>query len=112
MDNEIVKLMVGVPENHASKIREVLGKNGAGKIGNYEYCSFSFKGTGRFLPLAGAKPAIGEIGKLEEVAEEQIQTICYKKDLAKIVKAIKEAHPYEEPPIEVWSLIDIEKELS
>ncbi|MFA7253285.1 MAG: hypothetical protein WC107_01900 [Patescibacteria group bacterium] len=105
MQEEIVKIIVGVPEAQADKIREILGKNGAGKVGNYEYCSFSFKGIGRFRPLEGARPAIGKIGKLEEVPEEQIQTICLKKDLAKIIEAVKEAHPYEEPPIEAWPLI-------
>ena len=79
--NEVVKLVVFVPETHASSIREVLGKNGAGKIGDYEYCTFSVKGIGRFLPLETAHPTIGEVGKLEEVLEERIETVCYKKDL-------------------------------
>jgi hypothetical protein len=104
--DEIIKLAIGVPEKEADKIRKVLGENGAGKIGNYEFCSFSVKGIGRFLPTDGANPTIGEIGKLEEVVEEQIQTVCYKKDLAKIIKAVREAHPYEEPPIELWPLMN------
>lgn len=108
MQNEIIKIVIGVPETHADKIRKVLGENGAGKIGDYLHCSFSVKGVGRFVPLAGANPAIGELGKLEEVAEEQIHTVCYKKDLAKIIQAIREVHPYEEPPIEYWPLMNLE----
>ena len=69
---ELVKITVGVPETHAEIIRGALGKAGAGKVGNYDFCSFSVKGVGRFRPLKGADPAIGQIGKLEEVAEEQI----------------------------------------
>jgi len=107
---EMVKVVVAVPESHADNLRESLGKSGAGRVGNYEFCSFTCKGTGRFLPIQVANPSIGEIGKLEEVAEEQVQTFCYKKDLSKIVRAIKETHPYEEPVIEVWPLLNIEEE--
>lgn len=102
---EMVKIIVGVPETHAEKIREALGKAGVGRIGNYDFCSFSVKGTGRFRPQKGANPAIGQIGKLEEVAEEQIQTVCYRSDLEGTIKAVKEAHPYEEPAIDIIPLI-------
>lgn len=108
MEKEIVKIVVGVPESHAEAVREALGKAGAGKIGNYDYCSFSCKGTGRFHPLSGANPAIGEIGKIEEVPEEQIQTVCYTSDLHKIISAIKEAHPYEEPAIDIIPLLNFD----
>jgi hypothetical protein len=107
MENQLLKICIGVPESHADAVREALGKAGAGKIGNYDFCSFSCKGTGRFRPLKGSNPSIGEIGKIEQVAEEQIQTVCYKSDLAKIIKAIKEVHPYEEPVIDVYPLIKI-----
>jgi hypothetical protein len=63
------KIVVFAPETHADILREVMGKAGAGKIGNYEHCTFSIKGTGRFRPTVGANPAIGEVGSLEAVAE-------------------------------------------
>jgi len=105
MDKELVKISVGVPETHAEAIRAALGNSGAGKVGNYDFCSFSVKGTGRFRPLKGANPAIGEAGKIEEVAEEKIETVCYKSDLEKVLEAVKKAHPYEEPVIDVMTLI-------
>ena len=105
INNEVVKLVVFVPETHASSIREVLGKNGAGKIGDYEYCTFSAKGIGRFLPLETAHPTIGEVGKLEEVLEERIETVCYKKDLERIIAQVKNAHPYEEVALDVYPLV-------
>ncbi len=107
MENELLKICVGVPESHADAVREALGSAGAGKIGNYDFCSFSCKGVGRFRPLSGAKPAIGEIGQIETVSEEQIQTVCYRSDLDKIIKAIKQVHPYEEPVIDVYPLAQI-----
>ena len=100
-----MKLVIYVPETEADAVREALGKSGAGKIGNYSHYSFSVKGTGRFLPNSEARPAIGEQGKLEEVAEERIETVCYKEDLQKIIAAVKKVHPYEEVALDVYALI-------
>lgn len=102
---EVVKIVVFVPESHADKVREALAKAGAGQVGNYSHTSFSVKGIGRFLPLQGAHPAIGQIGQLEEVVEERIETVCYKEDLEKIIKAIKFVHPYEEVALDVYHLV-------
>lgn len=103
-NSEVVKLVVYVPLGHADVVRKAIGKAGAGKIGNYGYCSFSVRGVGRFLPLKGAHPSIGKVGKLEEVQEERIETVCYKKDLNKIIKAIKKVHPYEEIAMDIYRL--------
>jgi hypothetical protein len=105
MEKESVKIVVYVPETHAGAVRDALGKSAAGLIGNYKYTTFSVKGVGRFIPMPGANPTIGEVGKLEEVPEERIETVCYKDDLDKIVTAIKEVHPYEEVAIDVYPLL-------
>lgn len=104
MKNETVKLVVFVPETHADIVREAMGKAGAGIVGDYTYNSFSVKGTGRFIPLPTAHPTIGKIGKLEEVVEERIETVCYRKDLKKIIEAINKVHPYEEVAYDVYPL--------
>ena len=102
---ETVKFAVYVPETHADIVRETLGKVGAGAVGDYSYCSFSVKGIGRFLPMDTAHPTIGEIGKLEAVVEERIETVCYKDELQKIISAINEVHPYEEVAYDVSPLV-------
>jgi len=81
-----------------------MGKAGAGKIGNYSYASFSSKGTARFKPEEGARPNIGEIGRLESVAEEKIEVICGRDKLADVIKAIKSVHPYEEVALDIFAL--------
>lgn len=68
------KLAVFVPENDAEKLRNALGAAGAGKLGNYSHCSYSLKGTGRFLPEDAANPYIGTPGKAEEVAEQKLKS--------------------------------------
>ncbi len=99
------KIVVYNPLSHADKIRQVLAKNGAGKIGNYQGCSFSVKGVGRFQPCEGASPYLGEIEKMEEVEEERIETICEEEACAGLLEKIKKVHPYEEPAIDVYPLI-------
>lgn len=102
--SSLVKLIVTVPASHADIVREAMGKAGAGKIGNYEFCSFSSKGIGRFRPLDGAHPAIGTVGALEQVEEERIEVTCSRDLLEAVVAAIRAAHPYEEPVIDIYPL--------
>ncbi len=52
------KLVFTVPLSHADIVREAIGKAGAGKLGNYSYCSFSTRGIGRFIPHTDAHPLI------------------------------------------------------
>ena len=101
------KVAVTVPENEADKLREAIGNAGGGKVGNYTHCSFSIKGTGRFLPVSGANPTIGEVGKLEEVAEERIEITCDDANVRAVVAAIRETHSYEEPAIDVYELVEL-----
>lgn len=107
MELKNVKIVVFVPESHTSIVRDAMGKAGAGKIGNYAYCSFSTKGIGRFKPEQGANPHIGEVGKFEEVSEERIETICPREKLQEVIKAIKEVHPYDEVALDVYPLENI-----
>lgn len=105
MNSEYAKLIVYVPEASAQAVREVLASQGCGKMGNYDSCSFSVKGVGRFRPLTGANPAVGSVGKVEEVAEERIETICEKSKLKQVIEAVKKIHPYEEPAIDILPLL-------
>jgi len=105
---KLFKLFVFVPVKDAYKIRKVLADNDSGHIGNYDSCSFSVKGIGRFRPLEGAKPSIGEQGKIEEVEEERIEVIVTEDKLKKLLQAVIEAHPYEEPAIDIYPLANDE----
>ena len=105
--NKIFKIVVFVPESHASMVREAMGKAGAGRIGNYTFCSFSSKGIGRFYPVQGAHPAIGEVGKLESVGEERIEVVCEENKLKEVIAEIKRVHPYEEVALDIYPLENI-----
>ncbi len=90
---ELVKLVVFVPEKNADEVRRALGEAGAGKIGDYTFCSFSIKGVGRFKPGEDANPHIGAAGELEAVDKERIEVACEKSQVSDIIKVIKDVHP-------------------
>jgi hypothetical protein len=101
---KIYKIVVYVPDTHGEAVRAAMGEAGAGRIGNYAHCSFTTKGMGRFLPLAGASPAIGVVGRAEAVEEERIETVCAEDRLKEVIEAIRRVHPYEEPAIDIYPL--------
>jgi len=91
-----VKLVVFTSIAYGDIVRKALGEAGAGKIGNYDFCSFSSHGIGRFRGNEKSNPTIGEAGKHEEVEEERIEVIVPRVILEKAIKAVKKVHPYEE----------------
>lgn len=104
MQSSNVKLVVFVPLSHADTIREVLGNAGAGKIGNYEFCSFSTRGIGRYRGNQDSNPVIGNAGVYESVEEERIEVVLPRSILADVIEKVKAAHPYEEVAFDVYPL--------
>ncbi|MCL5886940.1 MAG: Nif3-like dinuclear metal center hexameric protein [Actinobacteria bacterium] len=97
----LAHISVFVPSEAADTVRAAMTEAGAGRIGEYEGCSFTAEGTGRFLPLAGASPCIGTIAKPSRVPEERIEAVCDPTRADWVVARIVEAHPYEEPLVVV-----------
>ncbi len=106
--NNIVKIQTYCPRANADAVRTAIGEAGGGKMGNYSHCVFVSEGFGYFLPLKGAKPAIGKTGEIEKVEEVKIEFVCEQDKVKKVVEAIKKAHPYEEVPIDIFQLIGLE----
>jgi len=102
---ELVKLVVFVPKEHLSVVRETLFEH-AEPLGNYCNCTFSADGNGTFQPLKGAQPAIGEIGKLETVEEQRLELLVRKERLSKAIRTLLSVHPYEEPAFDCYPLLN------
>ncbi|MHC4260683.1 MAG: Nif3-like dinuclear metal center hexameric protein [Planctomycetota bacterium] len=98
------KLVVFIPIKLVPKVSNAIFAAGAGAISNYSHCSFQAKGTGSFLPLEGAKPAIGKKGKVEKVEEVRFETIVPAEKLDAAIAAMKKAHPYETPAFDCYRL--------
>lgn len=100
------KLVFTVPVADADRVREAIGRAGAGKYPHYSFCTFSTRGIGRFRPEAGANPAIGEVGKMEEVEEERVECQVDEEAIDEVLKALKASHPYEEIAYDLFPLAD------
>lgn len=100
----IYKIAVYVPEKNLEAVKEAMFAAGAGRIGNYDACAWQVSGMGQFRPLKGSNPVFGKQNKLEKIAEYRVEMICPKQYIKKVVDALKQAHPYEEPAYDVWRL--------
>ncbi|MGZ5399385.1 MAG: Nif3-like dinuclear metal center hexameric protein, partial [Nocardioides sp.] len=100
------KLTVFVPGAAGDAIREAIAQAGAGRIGDYDHASFSTSGEGRFRPLAGAAPTIGEVGRVEVVDEQRIEVVLPRSLRSEVVAAMQAVHPYEVPAYDVTELGD------
>jgi dinuclear metal center YbgI/SA1388 family protein len=100
----LLKLVTYIPETHLDTVRNALFDAGAGVIGNYDQCGFTVAGTGSFRANESAKPFIGEKGKLQSEKEIRFETILFTHIKEKVVKALLDAHPYEEVAYDLYSL--------
>ena len=100
----LLKLVVFVPESHSEKVSQALFKSGAGNIGNYKNCIFSSSGEGSFLPKSGSNPYMGKKGSLEKVNEEKLEVIFPDYLLSNIIQSMNSAHPYEEVAYDIFKL--------
>jgi len=100
------KLAVFVPVESLAKVANAIFAAGAGNIGNYSHCGWSTEGTGTFLPLEGANPAIGKKGEIEKVRESRLEAVIPANRLDDVIAAMKKAHPYEMPAYDVYRMHD------
>ncbi len=99
----LVKLVVFVPASHFDVVREALAAAGAGRIGEYDACSFAVEGTGRFRPGAAASPFIGAAGgALEAVRELRLEVEVARWDVQRVVGVLRAVHPYEEVAYDLY----------
>lgn len=102
--SEVFKLEIFLPESHFEAVREALWSVDAGHIGNYDRClSWSWVQS-CWRPLEGACPYDGRTGELSQAEEIKIEVCCRSDRLEETIKAIKSAHPYEEPVINILPL--------
>ena len=104
MTSKNVKFAIFTPISHADIVRQALGDAGAGKIGNYDFCSFSSRGIGRFKGNENSNPAIGIAGNLEAVEEERIEVIIPRDILNSVIEKVKAVHPYEEVAYDIYPI--------
>ncbi|MHC1696583.1 MAG: Nif3-like dinuclear metal center hexameric protein [Geobacteraceae bacterium] len=101
----LVKLAVFVPKGYEEKVSQALFRF-SGILGNYSECSFRVEGLGTFTPHEGAAPFLGSIGTREYAAETRIELLLRKADVEQALAALRSVHPYEEPAVDVYPLLN------
>jgi len=98
------KVVVFVPQDSADRVAAAMFEAGAGRIGDYEQCSFRLAGEGTFRGSEGTHPTVGQAGRFERVAELRIECVTPQAALPAVVRAIRGSHPYEEPAFDIYPL--------
>jgi dinuclear metal center YbgI/SA1388 family protein len=102
-----VKLVTFLPADALERVRSALADAGAGRIGEYDLCSFAHAGRGSFRGSARSNPTVGTAGQLEHVDELRLEMLCPKSCLPAILDALRASHPYETPAFDLVALADV-----
>lgn len=95
-----------VPESHLEQVKNALFLAGAGRIGEYDCCSWQTLGTGQYRPLPGSQPYEGKTNEISTVPEYKVEMVCEDEHLERVLEALKTAHPYETP---AYTVIPVSK---
>lgn len=99
-----LKLVTFVPAEQLEAVADALFAAGAGRIGDYEKCSYRLSGEGTFYGTDSTNPVVGRKGRLERVAETRLEVIVPQRRLPEVTQALRAAHPYEEPAFDLYPL--------
>lgn len=99
-----------VPAEATDRVVAALSEAGAGRVGAYDQCHFRSIGTGSFRPLTGAKPYLGEVGNVEQVAEDRLEMVLPRSRRTAVVAALLASHPYEQPAYHVLEVVPTDQD--
>ena len=105
MEYSLYKLEIFVPPEAFAPVGQALFSGDAGHIGNYDRCLSWSPVKSCWRPLEGTRPYLGQEGELQEAEEIKVEVSCKGERLEETLQAIRAAHPYEEPVINVLPLL-------
>ena len=98
------KVVAFVPREDHDLVLSAAFAAGAGVIGAYRECSYSSSGVGTFFGTDDANPTVGMAGRRENVRERRVELVCPAGRVIEVLEAVRNAHSYEEPAIDVYPL--------
>ncbi len=104
MEFEYCKMEIFVPRTHLETIRKALQSVDAGHVGAYDSCLSYSETVGCWRPLEGSHPYRGETNRLCSGREYKVEVLCKTEKVEETLRAVKAAHPYEVPVINVIPL--------
>jgi dinuclear metal center YbgI/SA1388 family protein len=105
------KLVTFVPGEQLEDVREALFAAGAGHIGNYDKCSYNLEGNGTFRAGENTNPFAGKKGEFHTEPEVRTETVYPDYYEGSVIRALHNAHPYEEPAYDIYSLENEHKQI-
>ena len=111
LSDKLYKLVTYVPTAKTDAVMQALFTAGAGSIGNYSDCSFTHQGTGSFKAGSNTNPHVGERGKRHFEEENKIEVVVPTHLKNKAIRAMLEAHPYEEVAYDLYKLENVNQTL-
>jgi hypothetical protein len=101
-----LKIEISVPDDYVLRVIEALEASGAGRIGNYESCTSVWRIAGTWRPMSGSQPHNGEVEIMNYGTETRIESVCDADRALHVLRAVRAAHPYEEPVIRFLPLYE------
>jgi hypothetical protein len=105
---KLYQLTFYVPPSHLEAVKEAIFNAGAGHYNGYDCCAWQTVGQGQFRALPGSAPYLGDVNQLKCIEEVKVETLIEKRNVRTVLKALLEAHPYEQPAYAVMRLLSIE----
>jgi len=91
-----------MPDSQIEQVKTKLFDAGAGRIGNYDSCSWQTKGIGQYRPLENSNPYEGDLNKIHSTEEWLLEVVCSNNRIDEVINALLLAHPYETPAYSFW----------
>lgn len=99
-------LVTFVPEEAVDAVIDALSAAGAGRVGDYERCSFRVAGTGTFRPSEGSDPYSGAVGEDAAEPEIRLELTVPRVRVGGVIRALRAVHPYEEAAYHLIPVIE------
>ena len=103
-ETSCLKLEIFIPESHLHDLESALQAVDAGHIGRYDCCLSYSPVMSTWRPLEGTNPFSGKQGEISREREMKVEVTIRGEQLPDVMKVVREAHPYEEPVVNVIPL--------
>lgn len=104
-DGDKLKLATFVPPEAVERVLDAVAAAGAGRIGDYDRCSFRVLGMGTFRPTGDADPYSGQVGQDNAEEEYRLEVELPRHRAGAVIRALVAAHPYDEAAYDLYPAV-------
>lgn len=95
------KVSTYLPKEDLQVLIEALQEMTVNSIGYYKNCITWYPVRSTWTSLDHSDPYIGAPGEVSVEDEIKVEWLCAKDKVSKVIEAIRQVHPYEEPVIDI-----------